>query len=57
MNIKEAKDYIKNSVQIYLKKDEFGEVRVRQDQTAAAVLAAAQAGSLAVCWKMTVIIP
>ncbi|MDE6312515.1 MAG: AAA family ATPase [Lachnospiraceae bacterium] len=28
MNIKEAKDYIKNSVQIYLKKDQFGEYRI-----------------------------
>ena len=28
MNIKQAKDYIKNSVNIYLKKDEFGEYRV-----------------------------
>ena len=28
MNIKEAKDYIKNSVHIYLKKDEFGEYRI-----------------------------
>ena len=28
MNIKQAKDYIKNSVNLYLKKDEFGEYRV-----------------------------
>lgn len=28
MNIKEAKEYIKNSVRLYLKKDEFGEYRV-----------------------------
>lgn len=28
MNIKEAKDYIKHSVQIYLKKDEFGDYRI-----------------------------
>ena len=28
MNIKEAKDYIKNSVQIYLKKDQYGEYRI-----------------------------
>jgi len=28
MNIKQAKDYIKNSVSLYLKKDEFGEYRV-----------------------------
>ena len=28
MNIKQAKDYIKNSVQIYLKKDEFGDYRI-----------------------------
>lgn len=28
MNIKQAKDYIKNSVQLYLEKDEFGEYRI-----------------------------
>lgn len=28
MNIRQAKDYIKNSVSLYLKKDEFGEYRV-----------------------------
>ena len=28
MNIRQAKDYIKNSVNLYLKKDEFGEYRV-----------------------------
>ena len=28
MNIKQAKDYIKNSVSLYLKKDEFGDYRV-----------------------------
>lgn len=28
MNIKQAKDYIKNAVSLYLKKDEFGEYRV-----------------------------
>ena len=28
MNIKQAKDYIKTSVQIYLKKDDFGEYRI-----------------------------
>ena len=28
MNIKQAKEYIKNSVSLYLKKDEFGEYRV-----------------------------
>ena len=28
MNIKEAKDYIKDSVSLYLKKDEFGEYRI-----------------------------
>ena len=28
MNIKEAKEYIKSSVRLYLKKDEFGEYRV-----------------------------
>ena len=28
MNIKQAKEYIKNSVNLYLKKDEFGEYRV-----------------------------
>lgn len=28
MNIKEAKDYIKHSVQIYLKKDQFGDYRI-----------------------------
>lgn len=28
MNIKQAKDYIKNSVQLYLKKDEFGDYRI-----------------------------
>ncbi len=28
MNIKQAKDYIKNSISIYLKKDEYGEYRV-----------------------------
>ena len=28
MNIKQAKEYIKNSVTLYLKKDEFGEYRV-----------------------------
>lgn len=28
MNIKEAKDYIKNSVHIYLKKDQYGEYRI-----------------------------
>lgn len=28
MNIKSAKEYIKNSVQIYLKKDEFGDYRI-----------------------------
>lgn len=28
MNIKQAKEYIKNSVQLYLKKDEFGEYRI-----------------------------
>lgn len=28
MNIKQAKDYVKNSVSLYLKKDEFGEYRV-----------------------------
>ncbi|MBR5356087.1 MAG: AAA family ATPase, partial [Lachnospiraceae bacterium] len=28
MNIKEAKDYIKNTVLVYLKKDEFGEYRI-----------------------------
>lgn len=28
MNIKQAKEYIKNSVKLYLKKDEFGEYRV-----------------------------
>lgn len=28
MNIKEAKDYIKDSVRLYLKKDEFGEYRI-----------------------------
>lgn len=28
MNIKQAKDYIKQSVQIYLKKDEFGEYKI-----------------------------
>lgn len=28
MNISEAKEYIKNSVQIYLKKDEFGDYRI-----------------------------
>ena len=28
MNIKQAKDYIKNSVTLYLKKDEYGEYRI-----------------------------
>jgi len=28
MNVKQAKDYIKNAVRLYLKKDEFGEYRV-----------------------------
>ena len=28
MNIKLAKDYIRNSVHLYLKKDEFGEYRI-----------------------------
>lgn len=28
MNIKQAKDYIKHSIQIYLKKDEFGDYRI-----------------------------
>lgn len=28
MNVKQAKDYIKNAVKLYLKKDEFGEYRV-----------------------------
>ena len=28
MNIKQAKDHIKNSVQLYLKKDEYGEYRI-----------------------------
>ena len=28
MNIRQAKEYIKNSVNLYLKKDEFGEYRV-----------------------------
>ncbi len=28
MNIKQAKEYIKNSVNLYLKKNEFGEYRV-----------------------------
>ena len=28
MNIKQAKEYIKNSVNLYLKKDEFGEYRI-----------------------------
>ena len=28
MNIKQAKDYIKNSIQVYLKKDEFGDYRI-----------------------------
>ena len=28
MNIKQAKDYIKDCVKIYLKKDEFGEYRI-----------------------------
>ena len=28
MNIKQAKEHIKNSVKIYLKKDEFGEYRI-----------------------------
>lgn len=28
MNINQAKDYIKNSIQIYLKKDEFGDYRI-----------------------------
>ena len=28
MNIRQAKDYIKDSVAIYLKKDEFGEYRI-----------------------------
>lgn len=28
MNIKQAKDYIKNSIQVYLKKDEYGDYRI-----------------------------
>ena len=28
MNIKQAKEYIKDTVQLYLKKDEFGEYRI-----------------------------
>ena len=28
MNIKQAKDYIENTVRLYLKKDEFGEYRI-----------------------------
>ena len=28
MNISQAKDYIKHSIQIYLKKDEFGDYRI-----------------------------
>ena len=28
MNINQAKEYIKNSIQIYLKKDEFGDYRI-----------------------------
>lgn len=28
MNIRQAKDYIKDSVSLYLKKDEFGEYRI-----------------------------
>ena len=32
MNIKEAKNYIKDSVRIYLKKDEEGEYRIPVDR-------------------------
>ena len=28
MNIRQAKDYIENTVRLYLKKDEFGEYRI-----------------------------
>ena len=28
MNIKQAKEHIKNTVKLYLKKDEFGEYRI-----------------------------
>ena len=28
MNIKQAKEYIENTVRLYLKKDEFGEYRI-----------------------------
>ena len=28
MNINEAKDYIKHSIQVYLKKDEFGDYKI-----------------------------
>ena len=28
MNIKQAKDYIRNTVDLYLKKDRFGEYRI-----------------------------
>ena len=28
MNIKQAKDYIENTIRLYLKRDEFGEYRI-----------------------------